>query len=179
MSRLAHRLLQAGTVFAQAVRFIKPNLRGTMIKHQGGCHCGQVRFSTEYDPLLVFQCNCMRCRRMTGMATVAVVYGDQEAEISGTTKEYTTPGGSGMPVHYHFCPDCGSRVYFAAEVLDGFIGFSLGTFDDSLAFEPESEIFTNYKMKWIRDDGCIKESFEEAAVLERIQALMKNLDQRA
>ena len=28
-----------------------------MIKHQGGCHCGQVRFQTEFDPLLVYQCN--------------------------------------------------------------------------------------------------------------------------
>ena len=24
-----------------------------MIKHQGGCHCGKVRFTTEYDPMLV------------------------------------------------------------------------------------------------------------------------------
>ena len=61
---------------------------------------------------------------------------------------------------------------------DAVMGIVLGAFDDSLQFEPKSEIFTNYKMKWLRDYGCIKESFEEAAVIERIQLLMENLDQR-
>ena len=44
-------------------------------------------------------------------------------------------------------------------------------------FEPKGEIFTNYKLKWLNYNS-IKESFEEAAVMERIQLLMENLDQR-
>ena len=44
--------------------------------------------------------------------------------------------------------------------------------------EPNMEIFTNYKVTWIRDNGCLKESFEESAVIERIGAMMENLDQR-
>ena len=54
----------------------------------------------------------------------------------------------------------------------------LGTFDDSLQFKPNMEIFTNYKVTWTRDNGCLKESFEESAVIERIGAMMENLDQR-
>jgi len=149
-----------------------------MIKHQGGCHCGKVRFQTEFDPLLVYQCNCQRCRRMGGTVSVFTVYGKEELEINGHIHEFVTSGGSGLPVHYFSCVNCATRVYITPEFLDGFQLIPLGTFDDSLQFEPKMEIFTNYKVTWIRDNGCLKESFEESAVIERIGAMMENLDQR-
>jgi hypothetical protein len=149
-----------------------------MIKHQGGCHCGKVRFTTEYDPLLVGQCNCTRCRRLFGTMAVGAMFGENELEISGETYEYTFNGGSGMPVHLHSCSTCGTRIYSKPEAFGGMISVLLGAFDNSLEFEPKGEIFTKYKMRWLRDNGCIQESFEEAAVLERMQALMENLDQR-
>ena len=36
------------------------------MKHQGGCHCKQVSFKTVVDPMLVVQCYCKSCRRLTG-----------------------------------------------------------------------------------------------------------------
>jgi len=150
-----------------------------MIKHQGGCHCGKVRFTTEYDPLLVGQCNCTRCRRLYGTMSVGAMFGENELEVSGETYEYTFNGGSGMPVHLHSCSTCGTRIYAEPEAFGGMVYVLLGSFDNSLEFEPKGEIFTKYKMRWLRDNGCIQESFEEAAVLERMQALMENLDQRA
>ena len=149
-----------------------------MIRNQGGCHCGKVRFTTEYDPLLVGQCHCARCRRLFGTVAVSAMFGKDEVEITGETVEYTFNGGSGMPVHLHSCPTCSTRVYGEPEAFNGVIGIVLGAFDNSLEFEPKGEIFTNYKMKWLRDSGCIRESFEEAAVMERMQAMMENLDQR-
>jgi len=149
-----------------------------MIKHQGGCHCGKVRFTTEYDPLLVGQCNCTRCRRLYGTMSVGAMFGENELEVSGETYEYTFNGGSGMPVHLHSCSTCGTRIYAEPEAFGGMVYVLLGSFDNSLEFEPKGEIFTKYKMRWLRDNGCIQESFEEAAVLERMQALMENLDQR-
>ena len=69
------------------------------------------------------------------------------------------------------------RVHSEPEESNGIITIVLGAFDDSLEFEPKGEIFTNYKMKWLRDSGCIRESFEEAAVMKHEQAMMENLDQ--
>ena len=37
----------------------------------------------------------------------------------------------------------------------------------------KDEIFTNYKVTRICDNGCLKESFEESAVIERIGAMME------
>ena len=53
----------------------------------------------------------------------------------------------------------------------------MGAFDDPHLFRPAAEIFKNYKLDWIKSSS-VKESFEEAAVMERIQLLVENLDQR-
>lgn len=91
--------------------------------------------------------------------------------------EFITPGGSGLPVHYSSCTNCATRVNITPEFLDGFQLIPLSS-DDSLRFESKMEIFTNYKIAWIRDNGCLKESFEESAVIQRIDAMMEKLDQR-
>ena len=115
---------------------------------------------------------------MVGNVSVFTVYGKVELEINGHTHEFITPGGSGLPVHYFSCANCATRVYITPEFLDGFQLIPLETSDDSLQFEQKMEIFTNYKVTWICDNGCLKESFEESAVIERIGAMMENLDQR-
>ena len=115
---------------------------------------------------------------MGGNVSVFTVYGKVELEINGHTHEFITPGGSGLPVHYFSCANCATLVYITPEFLDGFQLIPLGTFDGFLQFKPNMEIFTNYKVTWTRDNGCLKESFEESAVIERIGAMMENLDQR-
>lgn len=77
----------------------------------------------------------------------------------------------------HSCTTCSTRVHSEPEESNGTITIVLGAFDNSLECEPKGEIFTNYKMKWLRDSGCIRESFEEAAVMKHEQAMMENLDQ--
>jgi len=149
-----------------------------MIKHQGGCHCGQIRFTTEYDPMLVMQCNCISCRKISGSMTVSTMFAEHEIEMTGKCKEYTYPGGSGMPFHRGFCENCGQYVYGKPTAFEGFIGISVGSFDDPHQFEPKMEIFTDKKLKWLKDNGCIKNSFEEVATEERIMAMMENMEQR-
>ena len=34
----------------------------------------------------------------------------------------------------------------------------VGAYDDLTPFEPKSEVFTELKLNWIRDNGCIKAS---------------------
>ena len=49
--------------------------------------------------------------------------------------------------------------------------------EKSTEFIPKSEIFTNYKLPWLQNDGCIEESFE-AAVSERLMLLLEELENR-
>ena len=73
-----------------------------MIKHQGGCHCGQVKFRTDYDPLLVTQCHCQRCRSLSGTMTFYTIFGDDEVLFEGKMGQYDFLGGSGMPMRLLF-----------------------------------------------------------------------------
>ena len=148
-----------------------------MIKHKGGCHCGEITFSTEYDPMLKGLCNCTRCRKIFGTVNAGVMFGEPEVEVSGELKKYTCIGGSGMPVHIYFCSECSCKIYGKPESFEGFIMMPIGVFDDLHKFSPTGEIFTNYKLEWL-NCSTLKESFEEAAVQERIEMLMENLDQR-
>ena len=149
-----------------------------MIKHQGGCHCSKVRFITEYDPMLVNQCNCNRCRKLFGTVNVFTVFATDDIEIEGSTKVYDFMGVSGMPMHLHFCSNCATRTHGFVDAIEGFILLPIGVFDDSRQFKPKMEIFRDHGLDWLTNDGFIRESFGEAAVMERLMALMENLDQR-
>ena len=87
-------------------------------------------------------------------------------------------GGSGMPMHFHFCSKCATVAHGFADAIEGFILLPIGVFDDSHQFKPKMEIFRNHGLDWLTNDGSIQESFGEAAVMERLMALMENLDQR-
>ena len=38
----------------------------TTTHHEGGCHCGAVRYGVDVDLAKTIKCNCSRCRRLGG-----------------------------------------------------------------------------------------------------------------
>ena len=69
-------------------------------------------------------------------------------------------------------------VSLKADSFSGMVKLSLGAFDNPHAFKHRGEIYTNYKLDWIKDDGCIEEHFEEATVEERLMSLLTFLAER-
>jgi hypothetical protein len=45
-------------------------------------------------------------------------------------------GGGGQPTRRHFCPECGSYLYGAPDMVPGVYNFSIGTLDDLCALAP-------------------------------------------
>jgi len=150
-----------------------------MIKHQGGCFCGNIRYSTEYDPMLVMACHCRSCKKLSGVGmTVLAVYGEGEVDFEGELKSYPYRGESGNTVHQEFCPNCGNNIMGNPEIIAGVIYLHVGSFDNPQAFTPKVEVWNKTKPTWFNGEGCIAESFEDNGTIERIQMLMENLDQR-
>ena len=149
-----------------------------MTKLAGSCQCGSITFTSELEPMFVNQCNCERCRKMFGVVQASAIFADHEVEFNGELSIYTFEGGSGGKIHAYFCSICATKTHFYADALDGLVGIVLGTIDDNHKYPPNSEIFTNYKLNWLKDDGCITESFEEAAVYERLEKVIKSLEDR-
>ena len=150
-----------------------------MIKHTGGCYCKNITYSTEYDPMLVFNCHCLACKKLTGasMGTAAVFY-ESEVKFEEDMKLFQLKGGSGNFVYKYFCENCGCRIMTKVDLIEGLIYVDFGTFDNWNSFKPKVELWNEYKSDWVGEFDCVSTVFEDNGTLERIQMCLENLDQR-
>lgn len=82
-----------------------------MSTHQGSCLCGAVRFEISGDYDGFFLCHCSLCRKGTGSAHAANLFGSKAsiAWLSGEAKVKTF-GIEGTRHQRSFCTECGSPV---------------------------------------------------------------------
>ena len=125
-----------------------------MKKLSGGCSCGAVRFAIR-DYLWVLMCHCDACKKRTGSAYGLSVMTENNslAEFVGDTKTFTRTGESGNPVHYEFCPKCGTTVRWQIEIVPNRQVFALGAFDEPSQFTVVGEMYANEALPWARL-GC-------------------------
>lgn len=116
--------------------------------HEGGCHCGAVRYRVNGKPQHVALCHCSDCRKAAGAPVVAWV-AFAEADFSVTQGEAKTRNSSGQSMR-SFCADCGTGLWFRnAEVLPGIVDVQLATLDDPDAFAPQAHIQTAERIGWM------------------------------
>ena len=150
-----------------------------MIKHTGGCYCKNITYSTEYDPMLVFNCYCLTCKKISGetISTAATFY-ETEVEFSGDMKIFEYKGGSGKSIYKYFCENCGCRLMTKVDLIEGLAYIPVGTFDNWNAFKPKVELWNEFKSDWVGKFDCVSTIFEDNGTLDRIQMCLENLDQR-
>ena len=124
---------------------------------KGGCLCGAVRYWTTAEPLTSTVCHCRDCQRFTGSAFAALVYARKETlTIEGTTKTFTSPGGSGKPMLRHFCSECGSTIAQEPGTRPGLVVLHVGTLDDPKSVTPAREIFCDDALPWVQTIGDLE-----------------------
>jgi len=118
-------------------------LRGKMLKHQGGCLCGEIRYETLGDPLRVTYCHCRYCQRSTGSAYAVEPFFTKEnfRIISGNPTAYSrASAGSGRRITANFCSTCGTKIFLDLERLPENLGVYGGTFDDPNWFQRSPDV---------------------------------------
>lgn len=60
---------------------------------------------------------------------------------------FTRLGDSGLGVEFHFCPRCGSTVYWYPEFRPGWIGVASGCFDDQ-TLSPNQKVYVQDRLGW-------------------------------
>jgi len=98
----------------------------TRIAH---CCCGSLRAEATGEPALVAACHCMECQRRTG-SPFGVYFPKEQVRTEGPNKVYDRGSDSGRKVEFHFCPDCGSTVFWYADFSLDLIGIAFGAFAD-------------------------------------------------
>jgi len=98
-------------------------------------------------------CHCTECQRRTGSAFgVSAHFPKEQVRIEGPSKVYVRASDSGRKVEFHFCPDCGTSVFWYAEVRPEHIGIASGNFADPLMPWPTVSIWEMTRHPWVTFD---------------------------
>ena len=115
------------------------------------CCCGKLRVEVEGEPAGVIACHCSECQRRTGSVFgVGAYYPKDKVKISGPSKTYVRGAGGGRKMRNHFCPECGTNLYWEADLLPGAIGVAVGAFRDPAFPLPTRSVWEENKHHWVR-----------------------------
>jgi hypothetical protein len=87
-----------------------------MTVRHAACSCGKLAVSVRGEPVRISVCHCLECQRRTGSAFgVQARFRKTDVEITGESTAYRRIAESGNAITFHFCPHCGSTVYYLPE----------------------------------------------------------------
>jgi hypothetical protein len=134
------------------------------------CNCGQLRVTcTGPDPDRVVMCNCYLCQKQTGSPfSVQARFPNEQVKIEGKSTVWKFPIDGAEPTQYrtcagsdgiatgsaadvvtsHFCPVCGSTVYYFRKSDPARTGVRVGAFADRTFPLPMGSGFEEYAHPW-------------------------------
>jgi hypothetical protein len=121
-----------------------------MTTRRASCSCGQLNLTTEGEPIRVSICHCLACQRRTGSAFgVQARFPQENVTLAGRSTSYVRTADSGNKATFHFCPDCGSTVYYQLEQAQGAIAVPVGAFADPAFPAPRLSIYEVRRHPWV------------------------------
>ena len=138
--------MPAGILWSSTIRPIR---RGPIMR-TAGCCCGSLRVDTTGEPANVVACHCRECQRRTGAPFgVGVYFPKERVRTEGPSKEYVRDGQEGRKLRFHFCPDCGTTVYWFYDRGPDRIGIALGAFADPSFPRPTRSVWEEAQHSWV------------------------------
>lgn len=128
----------------------------------GGCACGALRYEVSAAPLMVYNCHCTNCQRMSGSAfsTPATIFEAGFAFVAGEPRRIEWAADSGARRVGWLCGHCGSRIVNGQEPSNGILSLRTGTLDDRSWVTPVGDIWTRSAQPWVRFSGE-RQTFEQ------------------
>ena len=114
------------------------------------CGCGALSIAAREDPAHVYVCSCVGCRQIRGSAfPYAAIFPEAAVTIAGESRCWPHRGESGRLTEHHFCPTCGSTLYFRNEGLPGMVGVSAGCFAERDFPAPKTAYWSSRRHAWV------------------------------
>jgi hypothetical protein len=114
------------------------------------CHCGQLKAIVTGEPGHVYVCHCKSCQRRTGAVVHSGSRWDKgQVRIEGQDKIYGRTADSGFEIRFHFCPNCGSSVFWEGDRTPGYYGIAVGCFADPDFPAPTYSAYEDAMHPWL------------------------------
>lgn len=121
-----------------------------MIGRVASCSCGQLRIACEGDPVRISICHCLECQRRTGSVfSTQARFPNEQVTIEGRATQWTRLGDTGEGATFHFCPVCGSTVYWDLGGAPGFVAVAVGMFADPKFPPPAVSVYEERQHPWV------------------------------
>jgi hypothetical protein len=121
------------------------------------CSCGQLSVACEGEPVRRSMCHCLDCQRRTGSAFgVQARFPKSAVTISGRSTAYARKGDSGGTATMHFCPVCGSTVYWEPDSTDGVVYVAVGAFADPSFPPPTISVYGERRHSWLQIPATVE-----------------------
>jgi hypothetical protein len=113
------------------------------------CSCGQLRVTCTGEPVRVSMCHCLACQKRTGSTFGAQArWPRDKVAIDGRSTEYVRIGDSGNRATFHFCPHCGSTVYYRLDDIPDVVAVAIGAFADPSFPPPKFSVYEARMHAW-------------------------------
>ena len=128
-----------------------------MTSRTAACSCGQLRLTIEGEPARVSMCHCLACQRRTGaVSSNQARFKAEQVAIAGESTVWKRKAESGSVVSFHFCPTCGSTVYWTSESFPGLVVVAIGNFADPDFPAPAVAVWEETRHDWVSTPAAAK-----------------------
>lgn len=120
------------------------------------CACGQLSLQVRGDPGMHGVCHCTNCKRRTGSAFGISAYFPGSAVVRqvGESRVYAFHHArQGHDQQRHFCPLCGTTLFWYISTLPDQVGVAGGCFADGGLPPPTYSVTHGKKEAWVHLPG--------------------------
>jgi hypothetical protein len=121
-----------------------------MTIRRAACSCGQLHLAIEGEPSRISMCHCLECQRRTGaVISNQARFRREQATFGGKATVWMRRAESGNAVTFHFCPTCGSTLYWESEGFPGYVVVAIGNFGDPNFPAPTIAVWEESRHPWV------------------------------
>ena len=98
-----------------------------MIERTATCLCGALKAVSHGEPTPISICHCLACTQRCGSAfSWNATYPNSAVQTDGAAACFTHDGDSGATNRLHFCPNCGTTVFYRIGMRPGMVSIPAG-----------------------------------------------------
>lgn len=95
-------------------------------------------------------CHCLACQQRTGSVVgVQARWAREHVTLAGTSERWVRVGDEGNRITFHFCPTCGSTLWWTIGEGREWVAIAVGAFADPSFPAPTFSVYEARKHAWL------------------------------